>query len=145
MADDGLMTESEVLAVLDALFRAGVKARVAGGWAVDAVVGETTRAHRDLDLAIRTEDVDRAISTVGALGYAVSLDLRPVRLVLAAPRGRRLDIHPVAFDASGFGRQAGDDGRVFGYLPEGFGNRDDRRRRRPVPHGRAARPIPPWI
>ena len=115
------MTERDVLAVMDELSDAGVDAWIAGGWAVDALVGESTRAHRDLDLAVRSDHLDLAIAVLGRLGYEPSLDLRPVRLVMEAPRGRSVDLHPVTFDETGFGRQVGNEGRVYEYPPDGFG------------------------
>jgi lincosamide nucleotidyltransferase A/C/D/E len=44
--------ESRVLAVLDLVAEAGVRAWVAGGWGVDALVGKQTRRHHDLDLVM---------------------------------------------------------------------------------------------
>src|SRR5437773_2317745 len=102
------MTEGDVLAAMDSLARNGIDAWVGGGWGVDAVVGETTRPHRDLDLAIRSTHMERAIEVLGRLGYRPSLDLRPVRLVLSAPAGPSIDLHPVTFDPQGVGHQPGD-------------------------------------
>jgi lincosamide nucleotidyltransferase A/C/D/E len=121
MPDERLMTEGDVLAVTDGLTVAGLDAWIAGGWAVDAVVGEPTRPHRDLDLAVRSEHLDTALAVLGQLGYAATLDLRPVRLVMEAPGGRSVDLHPVTFDPTGFGRQVGDEGRVYEYPADGFG------------------------
>jgi lincosamide nucleotidyltransferase A/C/D/E len=122
MPAETLMTEQDVLTVTGALIRASVEVWVAGGWAVDAIVGEVTRPHRDLDVAVRSEHLETAISALGQLGYARSLDLLPVRLVMEAPGGRSVDLHPVTFDASGFGRQVGGQGRVYEYPPDGFGS-----------------------
>jgi lincosamide nucleotidyltransferase A/C/D/E len=121
MPEETLMTERDVLTVKDALMRAGVDFWVAGGWAVDAVVGETTRPHRDLDLAVRSDHLETAIAALGRLGYERTLDLLPVRLVMEAPGGRSVDLHPVTFDATGFGRQIGGEGRVYDYPADGFG------------------------
>lgn len=121
MPGETLMTESDVLTVLDGLIHAGVDVWIAGGWAVDAVVGEPTRRHRDLDLAVRSDRLDTATEVLGREAYAITLDLRPVRVVMEAPGGRSVDLHPVTFDATGFGRQVGDEGRVYEYLPDGFG------------------------
>jgi len=121
MPDETLMTERDVLKVTDAMIQCGVAVWVAGGWAVDAVVGETTRPHRDLDLAIRSQHLETAIQLLGQLGYSRALDLLPVRLVMQAPGGRAVDLHPVTFDATGFGRQVGDEGRVYEYPADGFG------------------------
>lgn len=115
------MTSEAVLDALQTLAAAGVGVWVAGGWAIDALVGEETRVHRDLDLAIRAEDLDVALRALGAIGYETSLDLRPVRLVVATADGRSIDLHPVTFGDDGVGRQPGDEGRVFEYPPNGFG------------------------
>lgn len=121
MPGETLMTESDVLAAMDALIRGGIDVWIAGGWAVDALVGESTRPHRDLDLAVRSDHLDTAIEVLGRQGYSITLDLRPVRLVMEAQGGRSVDLHPVTFDATGFGRQVGDEGRVYEYPADGFG------------------------
>ena len=115
-----ILPGSRVLEVVAALREGGVDAWIAGGWAIDALVGEQTRAHRDLDLAVRFEHLDTAIEVLGGLGLATVLDLLPVRLVVSSPDGRFVDLHPVVFDASGHGRQSGGDGRFFEYPPDGF-------------------------
>jgi lincosamide nucleotidyltransferase A/C/D/E len=122
MPGERRMTERDVLAVMDALAHGGADAWVGGGWGIDAVVGETTRLHRDLDLAIRSSDMERAIDVLGRLGYLPALDLRPVRLVLEASAGRSVDLHPVTFDPEGIGHQPGDGERTFEYPPDGFGS-----------------------
>ena len=114
------MHAPDVLEVTATLDRRHVDAWIAGGWAVDALVGEQTRPHRDLDLAVRSEHLEAAMQILSDLGLVTVLDLLPVRLVLGAPDGRSVDLHPVTFDASGHGSQRGDDGRVFDYPPDGF-------------------------
>lgn len=106
---------SDVLAVTGALEKVGARFWVAGGWGVDALVGRVTRPHRDLDLAVAAEDLDRAVQRLAALGYLPETDWLPVRLELAAPGGRWVDLHPVVFDGHGDGRQAGLDGATFAY------------------------------
>jgi lincosamide nucleotidyltransferase A/C/D/E len=117
---DSTMPASAVLEVMAALRGGGIDAWIAGGWAVDALVAEQTRPHRDLDLAVRLEELDAVLAILGGLGYATTLDLLPIRLVVADAGGRSIDLHPVAFDGAGHGRQAGDDGRVFDYPSEAF-------------------------
>lgn len=98
------MPAEEVLAVLDALRRAGVDAWVSGGWGVDALAGRQRRAHLDLDLAVdaRAGGDDRAVAALGALGYEV-VDAYtevgaglPERVILHGPAGRQIDLHPFA-------------------------------------------------
>ena len=45
-----------VLAVLDLLAAAEVRAWVAGGWGVDALLGRQTRPHCDIDLVVGDDD-----------------------------------------------------------------------------------------
>src|SRR3954462_9576165 len=105
------MSAAEVLRVLAVLERAWV----AGGWGVDALVGEQTREHRDLDLAIDADGEADALATLAGLGYVIETDWRPARVELAAPGSRWVDLHPVRFGADGHGRQAELDGGCFEY------------------------------
>ena len=106
---------AEVHRVLDALDAAGCRAWVAGGWGVDALVGRQTRPHRDLDLALDATGETAALGALALLGYVVETDWRPVRVELAAPGARWVDLHPVAFDAAGRGTQADRGGATFDY------------------------------
>lgn len=113
------MLLSEVVNVV-AKLRAHCRFWVAGGWGVDALVGRQTRAHRDLDLAIDADHEPVALDILSWLGYAVDTDWRPVRVELVAPNRGWVDLHPVAFDHAGYGRQADVDGGHFDYPPEAF-------------------------
>lgn len=102
------------------LTAAGCAFWVAGGWGVDALVGHQTRAHRDLDLAVGAADEGTVLRVLDRRGYVVETDWRPVRVELVAPGRGWVDLHPVAFDADGHGRQAGHDGTHFDYPPGAF-------------------------
>jgi lincosamide nucleotidyltransferase A/C/D/E len=119
----GGLTAAEALRVLAALDAVGLRAWVAGGWGVDALLGRQTRVHRDLDLALDVThaDLDLAIGALGRLGYGVETDWRPTRVELAAPSARWVDLHPVVFDEQGTGWQVDvDDLPPFRYPPEAF-------------------------
>src|SRR3954454_3482889 len=107
------MAAGEALAVLDALTAAGCPAWIGGGWGVDALAGRQTRCHRDLDLAIDAAGEAAGRAALAARGYVVETDWRPVRVEVAAPPDRWVDLHPVTFDAEGNGTQAGPDGTSF--------------------------------
>jgi lincosamide nucleotidyltransferase A/C/D/E len=110
------MTADEVLSVLSVLRRAGVDVWVGGGWGIDALVGEQTREHRDLDLMHRREQEATVVAALAAEGFVESLDWRPVRFVVAAPDGRELDLHPLVFAEDGSAEQASPwPERPFGY------------------------------
>lgn len=109
------MQRAEVLAVLGELQQAGCRTWLAGGWAVDALVGRQTRAHRDLDLAIDSRDEALAVQRLARLCYYLETDWRPVRLELVKPGYGWVDLHPVWFDDTGHGRQPDLDGGYFDY------------------------------
>jgi len=110
------MTEVDVLAVLDILEDGAIPVSVAGGWAVDALLGRVTREHGDLDLAIDTTLVDDAVRALARLGLPPALDERPARLVLSDGR-RAVDLHPVAWGVDGTGLQVGLGRERFVYPP----------------------------
>ncbi len=86
------MTSADVLEVLQRLRDAGIEVWLDGGWGVDALLGEQTRDHDDLDLVLELARTDSAVAALSALGYAVTTDDRPTRLVLQDPTGRQIDI-----------------------------------------------------
>jgi RimJ/RimL family protein N-acetyltransferase len=114
------MHAADVLSVLTTLAERSLRVWVAGGWGIDALLGEQTRAHADLDLAFRAEDEAIVLDALARLGYRVVLDYRPARLAVGDDDGHEVDLHPVRFDASGSGVQAGLRDEVFHYPPDGF-------------------------
>ena len=101
--------------VLDRLAAVTGTAWVCGGWAVDALVGRQTRPHADLDLAVDAADLDAVLRLLHGLGFVPAQDWLPVRIEVAHPDGRRIDLHPVVLAADGSGVQAGLDGATFRY------------------------------
>jgi lincosamide nucleotidyltransferase A/C/D/E len=114
------MLVAEVIEVLTALSREGVRHWVGGGWGVVALTSRQTREHRDLDLAVDRDDLDTCLATLRALGYAVETDWLPVRAELRASGARWVDVHPVSFGADGGGRQPDLDGGYFEYPADAF-------------------------
>jgi lincosamide nucleotidyltransferase A/C/D/E len=93
-----------------------------GGWGVDALLGEVTRFHDDVDLVVELGTLPEVYEGLFCLGLSVSEDLSPVRVVLRSPDGRQVDLHPVTFAEDGTGWQVGasPDGSDCPYPPEGF-------------------------
>ena len=110
------MDGTEVVRVLDALEATGVRAGISGGWGIDALLRRETRPHDDLDLGVGTEDVDEAIEALRLLGYVITMDERPARVVLQSVVGQ-VDLHPIVWDTSGAGVQTGLAGEAFDYPP----------------------------
>jgi len=80
-----------------------------------------TRLHEDVDLVVELEAISEVLAAVGELGYSVSEDLAPVRMVLGGPEDLRADLHPVTFSEDGTGWQLGAaaDGSDCPYPPSG--------------------------
>ena len=94
--------------ILTQLQDSGVATWVDGGWGVDALVGEQTRAHDDLDLALDRDHLAAARSALEALGFQTDPAAEPglpARLVMTDRSGHRVDLHPLVFDAQGDGWQ----------------------------------------
>jgi lincosamide nucleotidyltransferase A/C/D/E len=53
------MAVGEALEIYDLLDSGGVRCWVMGGWGVDALLGVTTRSHKDLDLLVHRADIAR--------------------------------------------------------------------------------------
>ncbi|MFF4268446.1 nucleotidyltransferase domain-containing protein [Streptomyces sp. NPDC001536] len=115
------MSADDVLSVLDLLRRARVEVWVGGGWGIDALVGEQTRDHRDLDLMHRLDQEPTVTAALSEAGYVETLDCRPVRFVLTAPDGREIDLHPLVFAENGSATQASfDPQHPFPYPADAF-------------------------
>lgn len=117
---DEMMDARSVLNVAAALEQAGVRVWLDGGWGVDALVGEQTRDHDDLDCVIALSDAPVARDALAVLGFANSLDELPTRFVVRDRSDRRVDFHTVTFDATGAATQQLQDGRLAPYPSEGF-------------------------
>lgn len=99
------MTSADVLAFYRAISEMGVEVWIDGGWGVDALLGEQTRAHKDLDIAIQQKDVPLLCESLQARGYKeINLaDARPWNFVLGDENGREIDVHVVVLDDNGNG------------------------------------------
>jgi len=116
------MRAEDVVEVVDALERTGVEVWIDGGWGVNALLGEQTREHDDLDVVVGVDDVPRLVVILGNVGYT---EIRtwpdsPEVFVLRANDDRRVDVHPVRFNDNGDGIQKIEGGREWAYPAAGF-------------------------
>jgi lincosamide nucleotidyltransferase A/C/D/E len=109
------MEPDEAAALVGVLEAVSPVVWVGGGWGVDALVGRRTRPHGDLDVAVSAPALPAVLERLTALGFAPTEDWLPVRIEVAHPEGRRVDLHPVTFAPDGSGTQPGLDGTVFVY------------------------------
>jgi lincosamide nucleotidyltransferase A/C/D/E len=93
----------EVLVLLTLFDAHGIPCVIDGGWAVDAVLGEQTRPHSDLDIVIPQTDVPKIRALLGKRKYRDMSrpDTRECNFVMGDARGHDVDIHTVLFDENG--------------------------------------------
>jgi lincosamide nucleotidyltransferase A/C/D/E len=99
MAMDG-RAASEMIRLLEGH---GLEVYVDGGWAVDALLGEQTRVHEDLDIAIRYAQVPELRALLSGRGFVEQArdDSSECNFVLADEQGRQLDVHSYTLDEAG--------------------------------------------
>ena len=100
-----MMHADDVTKVVNALETAGIDVWIHGGWGVDALLGEQTRPHDDLDVIIRADDIARAMQVTRNLGFSLMTDELPQGFVVRDEIDRRIDFHPVRFRSDGSATQ----------------------------------------
>jgi len=97
------MTASDVIEFVRLLSENGIEVFIDGGWGVDALLGEQTRTHTDLDIAIQHKDVGKVRTLLEAQGYkdVPRDDTWECNFVLGDDRGHQIDIHSYTFDSEG--------------------------------------------
>ena len=97
------MDARDVVELLDFLEQSGLEIYVDGGWAVDALLGNQTRSHDDLDIAIPHGQVPllRRLMTTRGFHERPQADSWECNFVLADAAKRRLDVHSYTLDATG--------------------------------------------
>jgi lincosamide nucleotidyltransferase A/C/D/E len=95
----------DVIDLYATLENLGVEIWIDGGWGVDALLGEQSRPHQDLDIAIQQKDVQKLRHLLRARGYEdIKLEhAKPWNFVLGDQDGREIDIHVIVFDDQGNG------------------------------------------
>lgn len=114
------MTVADVLEILDRLEGAGIESWLDGGWGVDALLGEQTRPHNDLDLIVRVADVAKMRRALDGDGFRLVTGVPDANFVLRDAAGREIDVHPVRFDGEGNGIYRMDNGEDWVFPAAGF-------------------------
>ncbi len=107
----------------------GIDVRLGGGWGIDVLAGRVTRAHHDVDLFVRSDDLVAAASRFLTAGFEMVLDVPGTRMVLQAPNGNRIDLNGLAYRADGHAVQSDPDGDMelfagWGWTTRRVGARD---------------------
>lgn len=116
-----MMNADDALVVIKTLDAAGVDVWLGdGGWGVDALLGQQTRPHQDVDLIARVDQAQNLLTALGALGYTVAEGRMTSCFVLRDRVGRTVDVHPVVFDRHGNGNYTMENGEVWVYAAAWF-------------------------
>ncbi|HXM94716.1 MAG TPA: aminoglycoside nucleotidyltransferase [Candidatus Dormibacteraeota bacterium] len=101
----GGMNSADVINLYTALERLGVEIWIDGGWGVDVLLGEQTRPHNDLDIAIEQKDVPilRQFLQTQKFRDIKLEEARAWNLVLGDENGREIDVHVIVLDDKGNG------------------------------------------
>lgn len=97
------MTAEALVGLLRVFVNAGIEVWLDGGWAVDAVLGEQTRPHKDVDLILRVSDLPGLREALQGRGFEVQDGGTESNFVLADRTGLEVDVHAVVFDQDGNG------------------------------------------
>ena len=99
------MNSAGVIDLYILLHALGIETWIDGGWGVDALLGEQTRPHGDLDIVIPQKDVPRLRELLEAQGFKnlEREDTSPRNFVLGDDNGHEVDVHAIIFDAAGNG------------------------------------------
>ena len=73
------VTAADVIGIYTEWENLNIKTWVDGGWDVDALLGEQTRPHQDLDIVVQQEDVPRLRHMLQERGF------RDIKLTEAKP------------------------------------------------------------
>jgi lincosamide nucleotidyltransferase A/C/D/E len=111
-----VMDATNALAVIRALETQSVEVWLRdGGWGVDALLGEQTRPHKDVDLIVRVDQTENAVQALRGLDFVVAEGRLSSCFVLRDQEGRSVDVHPVVFDEEGNGDYTMENGEVWVY------------------------------
>ena len=99
------MIAADVISLYNELENVGIAIWIDGGWGVDALLGEQTRPHQDLDIAVQQKDVPKLRQLLQMRGYKdIKLEeARPWNFVLGDEHGREIDFHVIVIDDRGSG------------------------------------------
>jgi lincosamide nucleotidyltransferase A/C/D/E len=111
-----MVSAEDVISIYKRLSTNGIQVWLTGGWGIDALLGEQTRSHMDIDVIILLDDVPRVCELLGRDGYKIKefwsenrwvIDAHGNRIetafVLQDSEGREFDAHAIYLDEHGNG------------------------------------------
>ena len=120
------MTSDEAIYLYRLMEKYTIPAWLIGGWGIDALLGEQTRSHKDLDILVLVDDVARLLALFESEGFQFAYLWEEntfvpdsqgretaTAFVWKDDAGREIDAHAMQLDAQGSGIPAWT-------VPEGF-------------------------
>jgi len=95
------MIAADIVCLYTELQDSGITIWIDGGWGVDALLGQQTRPHADLDIAILQKDVPKLIELLGRRGFKEVKRDNKWNFVLGNRHGHKIDVHAFILDAQG--------------------------------------------
>jgi len=97
------MTPNDVLAVYDFLNQNHITIWVDGGWCIDALLGEQTREHADLDIAVHRKDNAKLRDLLETKGFQEQKrnDSAEWVYVMKNAEGKQVDVHAFEYNEVG--------------------------------------------
>jgi len=118
-----MVRADDVVGIYQRLGADGIQVWLTGGWGIDALLGQQTRPHKDLDVLVLVDDVVRLRELLGGDGYGLKelwsenrwvVDAQGAEIatafVLQDAAGREIDVHAMRLDEQGHGLPAWADG-----------------------------------
>jgi len=114
-----MVSDQDAIRLYQDLVAQGIPVWIVGGWGIDALLGEQTRSHKDLDIIMLVDDVVRMREYLARDGYGLEMlwsenvwdvDANgvevPTAFVLQDAEGRQVDAHAMRLDSQDSGRPA---------------------------------------
>lgn len=95
------MRAVDVVDLYTTLEKLDVKIWIDGGWGVDALLGEQSRPHKDLDIAIQQKDVPKLRELLESRGYKLVREDNKWNFVFGHEDGCEVDWHAFVYDEEG--------------------------------------------
>lgn len=97
------MTPDDVLVIYNLLKKNKITIWIDGGWCVDALLGEQTREHPDLDIAVHHKDNAKLRELLVNKGFQEQIrnDSTEWMYVLKNNEGKQVDVHAFEYDEVG--------------------------------------------
>jgi lincosamide nucleotidyltransferase A/C/D/E len=126
-----MIVAEDVVEICKKLSANGIQVWLTGGWGIDALLGEQSRPHKDLDVIMLLEDMIRMTELLSEDGYELDTlwsenkmakdsndNETATAFFMLDPEGREFDAHAITLDEQGNGIPAWDEDENFIFTKE---------------------------